>query len=82
LTAEQADTQAAGAYLVGAMWWYAANVLGPVQALKRSGVPISSQVIGDAPEQLSRSGMGPRFSSEHDRPVLLQHGTRHDHLVA
>lgn len=79
--AEQSDTQTAGAYLVGAMWWYAANVLYPVQVLKRFGAPIASQVIGDAPEKLSRPGLGPYFSRQHDQPVLLGHRTRHDHLV-
>jgi SAM-dependent methyltransferase len=79
--AEQTDTQIAGAYLVGAMWWYAANVLYPIQALKHSGAAVSSQVIGDAPEQLARPGMGPFFSRQYDRPVLLGHDTPHDHLV-
>lgn len=78
---EPSDTQVAGAYLVGAMWWYAANVLYPAQALKHSGAPISSQVIGDKPELLSRPGLGPFFSRQHDRPVLLDHETPHDHLV-
>ncbi len=79
--AEQTDTQVAWAYLVGAMWWYAANVLYPIQALKHSGAPVASQVIGDAPERLSRPGLGPFFSRQYDRPVLLEHGTSHDHLV-
>src|SRR5262245_40483820 len=79
--AEQFDTQLAGAYLVGAMWWYATTVLYPVQALKRAGVPISSQVIGDAPEKMSRPGLGPHFSQKHEQPVLLGHSTSHDHLV-
>lgn len=81
MMAEQGETQAAGAYLVGAMWWYAANVLYPVQALKQAGLPISSQVIGDTPEKLSRPGLGPYFSHKYDQPVLLKHSTRHDHLV-
>jgi SAM-dependent methyltransferase len=64
------------------MWWYAAQVLYPVQALKRAGVPIAAQSIGDAPQQLSRPGLGPHFSKQHDQPVLLVHRTRHAHLVA
>ncbi|MGW8319030.1 MAG: class I SAM-dependent methyltransferase [Candidatus Promineifilaceae bacterium] len=79
--ARQSDTETAGAYLVGAMWWYAANVLYPVQAFKRSGMPISSEVIGETPEELPRPGLGPRFSREYGQPVLLEHSTQHDHLV-
>ena len=63
------------------MWWYAANVLYPTQALKNTGVPISSQIIGDLPAKLSRPGLGQLFSKKHDQPVLLKQKTAHDHLV-
>lgn len=79
--AESSDNAAAGAYLVGAMWWYAANVLRPARALKRAGVPLSSRVIGDEPEVLDRRGLGPHFSLRHDAPVLLSASSEHDHLV-
>lgn len=78
---DRASTETAGAYLTGAMWWYATYVLYPVQALKRSGVPISCQVLGDVPEKPSRAGLGPHFSKINERPVLLGHSTPHDHLV-
>ncbi len=80
--AEQQDSQIAGAYLVGAMWWYAANVLYPAQALKRSGLPVSSITIGQEPEKLERPGLGPLFSIRYPEPVLLDHSTDHDPLVA
>jgi len=79
--AEPTETQVAGGYLVGAMWWYAANVLYPAQALKRAGWPVASQIVGEEPIHLSRSGLGPRFSLLHKKPVLLAEHTRHDHLV-
>ena len=80
--ANQAENQTAGAYLVGGMWWYAANVLYPAQALKRTGVPIAAQVIGDPPHKLAERGLGPHFSRLHQEPVLLERATSHDHLVA
>jgi ubiquinone/menaquinone biosynthesis C-methylase UbiE len=75
------ETQAAGGYLVASMWWYAANVLEPTRALKHAGWPISSQLIGDLPENPPSVGLGPQFSKAHPKPVLLTHKTRHDHLV-
>ena len=78
---ERAETQLAGAYLVSSMWWYAAAVLEPARALKRAGFPVSSQCIGDLPENPPEVGLGPRFSKENSGPVLLAHKTRHDHLV-
>jgi ubiquinone/menaquinone biosynthesis C-methylase UbiE len=77
----QDENQIAGATLVGAMWWYAANVLYPTQALKQAGVPVAAQVIGDPPRRLDRPGLGPNFSRRHRKPVLLEQSTRHDHLV-
>lgn len=82
---EHSENQIAGGYLVGAMWWYAANVLYPAQAMKRAGWPISAQVIGDRPHlpqtPTRRPGLGPHFSRLHKKPVLLAKQTRHDHLV-
>ena len=79
--ADHTENQIGGGYLVGAMWWYAANVLYPAQALKHAGWPVAAQVIGDEPLKISRPGLGPRFSIQHKKPVLLATHTRHDHLV-
>jgi SAM-dependent methyltransferase len=76
-----ADTQIAGAYLVSSMWWYAAAVLEPARVLKRAGLPLSNQVLGDLPQDLPQTGLGRRFSKKHAGPVLLSQKTRHDHLV-
>ena len=80
MTTEVVDKIASG-YLAGAMWWYAANVLCPAQALKHAGIPISDGKIGDQPEKTDRPGLGPYFSRQHPKPVLLSHDTAHDHLV-
>ena len=74
------DSGTAGAYLVGSMWWYAAYVLRPAQALKRAGLsPIPT--TGDLPHEPPRPGLGPHFSRRHREPVLLSKKTRHDDLV-
>jgi ubiquinone/menaquinone biosynthesis C-methylase UbiE len=75
------ETQIAGGHLVASMWWYAANVLEPTRALKQAGWPICSSLIGDLPENPPAPGLGPLFSKAHAKPVLLEHKTRHDHLV-
>lgn len=75
------ENQIAGGYLVGAMWWYAATVLYPAQALKHAGWHVAAQIIGDEPRQLSRPGLGPHFSQLHKKPALLAENTHHDHLV-
>jgi SAM-dependent methyltransferase len=72
--------QAAGGALVGAMWWYAGAVLEPAQALRRAGI-YSPAVEGAADIRPPAPGLGPRFSIEHDRPVLLDAPTDHDELV-
>jgi ubiquinone/menaquinone biosynthesis C-methylase UbiE len=36
---------------------------------------------GDDPAGVPAPGLGPRFSAEHDRPVLLEAATEHDRLV-
>ena len=79
--AEPSESQLAGAYLVSSMWWYSAAVLEPVRSLKRAGFPVFSELIGDAPENLPDTGLGPRFSKEYSAPVLLTSKTEHDHLV-
>ena len=74
-------SRAAEGLLVGAMWSYAQTVLAPAQALKRSGVRVVAPPEGDDPADLPTPGLGPRFSTEHDRPVLLEAATEHDELV-
>ncbi len=74
-------SRAAEGLLVGAMWSYAQTVLAPAQALKRSGVPVVAPPEGEDPVDVPAPGLGPRFSTEHDRPVLLESGTEHDALV-
>ena len=72
---------AAGALLVGAMWWYSATVLQPAQArLRKNGRPGS--LLGEAGLAPPRPGLGPRFCLEQKGPVLLGRPTEHDHLVA
>jgi SAM-dependent methyltransferase len=74
-------SRAAEGLLVGAMWSYAQTVLAPAQALKRSGVRVVAPPEGDDPADVPTPGLGPRFSTEHDRPVLLESATEHDELV-
>ena len=74
-------SRAAEGVLVGAMWSYAQTVLAPAQALKRSGVPVVAPPEGEDPVDVPAPGLGPRFSAEHDRPVLLESATEHDALV-
>jgi SAM-dependent methyltransferase len=74
-------SRAAEGVLVGAMWSYAHTVLVPAQALKRSGVPVVAAPEGEDPADVPAPGLGPRFSIEHDRPVLLESATEHDALV-
>jgi len=74
------DNAAAGGYLVSSMWWYAAYVLRPTQALKRAGLS-PTRTEGDLPHEPLRSGLGPYFSRRHCEPVLLSRKTRHDDLV-
>jgi SAM-dependent methyltransferase len=74
-------SRAAEGLLVGAMWSYAQTVLAPAQALKRAGVPVVAPPEGDEPLDVPAPGLGPRFSREHDRPVLLDVAPEHDELV-
>jgi len=75
------EDRVAGGYLVGAMWWYAACVLYPAQAMKRAGLPIVKPAAGDVPQDTPRAGLGPYFSRQNKGPVLLSQRSRHDHLV-
>lgn len=79
---DAAPSEAAGGYLVGAMWWYAAYVLEPARVLKRSGLFPATKPLGDPPQGLPRGGLGPRFSVSLREPLLLDSGGEHDHLVA
>jgi len=78
MTVEQ---RIAGGYLVGAMWQYAGSVLYPAQIYKRLGFQVTVPLVGDAPRQLDRPGMGRHFSVEYREPVYLRASTHHDHLV-
>jgi len=73
--------QVAEAYLVGVLWWYAGTVLYPARALKRGGVPVVGQLIGERPERLPRSGLGRYFSARTPEPVLLAEAGDNYHLV-
>lgn len=68
------------AFLVHAMWSYASSVLGPAQALKRRGL-LTTNRIGDAILPPPAPGLGPRFSREFSRPVLMGRTSSNDHLV-
>jgi SAM-dependent methyltransferase len=70
-----------GSILIGAMWWYASNVLYPAQTLKHAGIPISNEIIGNRPRRINKQGLGPHFSLSYSKPVLLSKETTHDHLV-
>jgi len=72
---------AAEGALVSAMWQYAAQVLYPVQHLRRNGLLPPPEPVGDLPIDTPAHGLGPHFSRLHDRPVLLEQKTEHDHLV-
>lgn len=71
----------AGAQLVAAMWWYAAGVLYPAQALKRAGFPVSNGLTGEPPQDTPQPGAGPFFSRGNPNPVLLSKPAAHGHLV-
>jgi SAM-dependent methyltransferase len=75
-----ADRIASGA-LASAMWSYAASVLEPARALRRSGMSPIPEWHGELPDPVPTRGLGPRFSSKYATPKLLAHETDHDHLV-
>lgn len=74
--------QVAEAYLVGALWWYAASVLYPAKALKRGGIRIVGPPVGEEPAGLPRPGLGRHFSKNTSEPVLLDGPSENRHLVA
>src|SRR5215469_14067622 len=65
----------AGGFLVAAMWSYANGVLRPAQVLKHAGIPVVSPLIGEMPQKLNRTGLGPKFHLLYKEPVLLDHET-------
>lgn len=67
--------------LVSAMWSWASSVLEPTRALRRAGVLPEGARTGELPTHDGAPGLGPRFSRLHQRPVLLDRPTEHDHLV-
>jgi ubiquinone/menaquinone biosynthesis C-methylase UbiE len=73
--------KAAEGALVSAMWSWATNVLYPTQWLRHSGVLPRPTPSGELPAEVPARGVGPLFSRQRDRPVLLEAKTDHDHLV-
>jgi ubiquinone/menaquinone biosynthesis C-methylase UbiE len=73
--------QVAEACLVGALWWYSASVLYPAKLLRRRGVRLVGEPVGDEPVGLPRPGLGRRFSRNGRRPALLEEPSVHRHLV-
>lgn len=71
----------AGAALVGAIWGYSGLVLYPAQALKRAGVKVVGEPIGELPEGLPRRGLGRSFADSAPDPVLLAEAGKNQHLV-
>lgn len=70
----------AEAYLVQAMWTWAAYVFEPSLALRRAGVLPDSAVEGELPRPLER-GLGRHFSDAIVTPLLLDTRSEHAHLV-
>jgi SAM-dependent methyltransferase len=73
--------QVAEAYLVGTLWWYSASVLYPARLLKRGGVGVMGDPVGEEPVVLPRPGLGRGFSKNRREPVLLEEPSEHRHLV-
>lgn len=65
--------------LVSAMWSYAAAVLNPAEQLRRAAGP--PQPHGNPPVAVPSPGLGPRFSTQHSEPELLEDAGDHGHLV-
>ena len=65
----------ASSVLAGTMWAYAANVLYPIQTLKKLGIPISNQKIGRAPKTINNHGLGAHFSKKFHSPVMMKNRT-------
>lgn len=73
--------QVAEAYLVSALWWYAAGVLYPAKALRRGGLRIVGPAVGEEPAGLPRPGLGRHFSRSTPEPVLLEEPSENRYLV-
>ena len=65
------ERMAAGATLVGSLWYYAATVLYPSLALKQAGV-YRPKHVGEQPPLPSTPGLGIHFSRLYPFPVLLE----------
>ena len=61
---------AAGATLIGSMWYYAATVLYPSLPLKGAGL-YRPRHVGERPPRPRNAGLGPHFSERYPFPVLL-----------
>lgn len=71
----------ASSVLVGSMWLYATNILYPAQILKRIGISISNQELGEVPKIINKRGLGPCFSVKYHSPVMMNHKTANARLV-
>src|SRR5919197_2108596 len=69
------------AALVGTLWWYSASVLYPARLLKRGGLSVVGEPVGELPVGLPQPGLGRRFSENGRGPVLLAEPSEHGHLV-
>jgi SAM-dependent methyltransferase len=74
--------QVAEASLVVTLWGYAAGILYPARALKRSGWSVVGPIVGDEPQGLPQTGLGRHFSAAATDPVLLAETGANYHLVA
>jgi ubiquinone/menaquinone biosynthesis C-methylase UbiE len=62
---------AAGATLIGSLWYYAATVLYPSLPLKQAGL-YRPRHVGDRPPPPQTAGLGAYFSERYPFPVLLE----------
>jgi SAM-dependent methyltransferase len=65
------ERMAAGAALVGSLWYYAATVLYPSVPLKQAGL-YRPRHVGNRPPPPSSAGLGVHYSREYPFPVLLE----------
>ena len=73
--------QVAEGVLVGVLWWYSAIVLNPARFLKRRGVGVVGDPVGEHPVGLPKPGLGRHFSTGVDGPILLDEPSEHFELV-
>jgi len=73
--------QVAEGVLVGALWWYSAAVLYPARFLKRRGLGVVGEPVGERPVGLPQPGLGRRFSTDVEGPLLLDEPSEHLDLV-